>query len=217
MKFSHFILTELMSIIQKATYNTHDFKIDAQEPLYRGFVQLERVQFRHRLFNQNNYSPLIQRELVLRKQAAGVIIYDDQQQTFALIEQFRIGAIHDLESPWQLEIIAGVLDGDESPETCIRRESVEESGCEIHQLEHLFTFYPSAGACNEIFHLYAAQANLPTEGGIFGMLDEGENIKLHILKYADLEVLFQSQRLRNAPLIMALQWLKQHVTTLHNV
>jgi ADP-ribose pyrophosphatase len=28
-------------------------------------------------------------------------------------------------------VIAGVLDGNESPETCIRRESLEEAGCEI--------------------------------------------------------------------------------------
>jgi ADP-ribose pyrophosphatase len=73
-----------------------------------------------------------------------------------LIEQFRVGAIDDPDSPWQLEIIAGVLDGDESPESCIRRESLEESGCQIDELEHLFSFYPSAGACSEVFHLYAA-------------------------------------------------------------
>lgn len=216
MKFTHFILAELMSIIQQATYNANDLNIDSREPLYQGFIQLERVQLRHRLFNQNNYSPLIQRELIKRKQAAGVLIYDDQQQKFALIEQFRIGAMDDAESPWQLEIIAGVLDGDESPETCIQRESIEESGCEIELLEHLFTFYPSAGACNEIFHLYSAQANLPNEGGVFGMPEEGENIKLHIIEYHLLDDLLQNKRLRNAPIIMALQWLKQHIAKLQN-
>ncbi|MCP5732464.1 NUDIX hydrolase, partial [Klebsiella pneumoniae] len=89
----------------------------------------------------------------------------------------------DIVSPWQLEIIAGVLDADESPESCIRRESLEESGCELSQLHHIFSFYPSTGACNEIFHLYTAQAELPETGGIFGVADEGENIQLHILDY----------------------------------
>ena len=149
--------------------------------------------------------------MIHRKEAAGVLIYNDQQQRFALIEQFRIGAIDDEFSPWQLEIIAGVLDGDESPETCIRRESLEESGCQIDELEHVFSFYPSAGACDEIFHLYVAQAELPEQGGIFGMPDEGENIQLHILNYADLDELLKSRQLRNAPVIMALQWLKQHI------
>ena len=154
---------------------------------------------------------MIQRELVHRPEAAGVLLYDDQQQRFALIEQFRIGALNDVESAWQLEVIAGVLDGDESPETCIRRESLEESGCEIKELQHLFSFYPSAGACSEFFHLYVAEVDLPLTGGIFGMPDEGENIQLHLFDYSELTLLLKNGRLRNAPVIMALQWLAQHL------
>ena len=108
-------------------------------------------------------------------------------------------------------MIAGVLDGDESPETCIRRESLEESGCEIKELQHLFSFYPSAGACSEFFHLYVAEVDLPLTGGIFGMPDEGENIQLHLFDYSELTLLLKNGRLRNAPVIMALQWLAQHL------
>lgn len=200
-----------MKILEHASYNKKDVEITQREYLYQGFIQVEKISLRHQLFNQANYTSTIQRELIHRKEAAGVLIYNDQQQRFALIEQFRVGAIDDPVSPWQLEIIAGVLDGDESPESCIRRESIEESGCEIQDLEHLFSFYPSAGACDEIFHLYVAQAELPEHGGVFGMPDEGENIQLHIVQYQDLNQLLSSSRLRNAPVIMALQWLKQHV------
>lgn len=200
-----------MKILEHASYNKKDVEITQREYLYQGFIQVEKISLRHQLFNQANYTSTIQRELIRRKEAAGVLIYNDQQQRFALIEQFRVGAIDDPVSPWQLEIIAGVLDGDESPESCIRRESIEESGCEIQDLEHLFSFYPSAGACDEIFHLYVAQAELPEHGGVFGMPDEGENIQLHIVQYQDLNQLLSSSRLRNAPVIMTLQWLKQHV------
>ena len=206
-----------MKILQHATYNNKDFEIYSREYLYKGFIQIEKVSIRHQLFNQTEYTALIHRELIHRKEAGGVLIYSDQQQRFALIEQFRIGAIDDEVSPWQLEIIAGVLDGDESPETCIRRESLEESGCQIDELEHVFSFYPSAGACDEIFHLYVAQAELPEQGGIFGMPDEGENIQLHIINYADLDELLKSRQLRNAPVIMALQWLKQHIALNSNL
>ena len=206
-----------MSIIQQATYTHHDVEIQSQEYAFKGFVQVEKVSLRHRLFNQTEYTSAIQRELIRRKEAAGVLIYNDQQQKFALIEQFRVGAIDDEISPWQLEIIAGVLDGDESPESCIRRESIEESGCELNQIKHLFSFYPSAGACDEIFHLYVAQAALPAEGGVFGMPDEGENIQLHIIDYSDLSLLLKSNRLRNAPVIMALQWLQQHLHAFEDV
>ena len=200
-----------MNILDHASYSASDVKIESREFLFRGFIQVEKVSFRHRLFNQPDYSPVIQRELIHRPEAAGVLLYNDQQQRFALIEQFRVGALNDSESAWQLEVIAGVLDGDEAPEDCIRRESLEESGCEVQQLQHLFSFYPSAGACSEFFHLYAAEVELPKMGGIFGMPDEGENIQLHLFDYSEVGTLLRNGRLRNAPVIMALQWLAQHL------
>ena len=206
-----------MNIIKRATYNSDEVDILSREYLFRGFIQVEKVSLRHRLFQQSQYTSVIHRELIQRPEAAGVLIYNDQQQKFALIEQFRIGAMDDQDSPWQLEVIAGVLDGDESPESCIRRESLEESGCELQDLQHLFSFYPSAGACAELFHLYSAEAVLPEQGGIFGVADEGENIQLHILDYADIHNLLTNGRLRNAPVIMALQWLEQHIKTIRNV
>ncbi len=209
MKSADFILIELMNILDQASFSCQDVEITSREFLFRGFIQVEKVGLRHRQFEGTAYTPVIQRELIHRPEAAGVLIYDDQQQKFALIEQFRVGALDDTHSPWQLEVIAGVLDGDESPESCIQRESLEESGCEIFDLQHLFSFYPSAGACSEFFHLYAAQAHLPQEGGIFGMPDEGEDIRLHLFDYADIARLLRQGRLCNAPVIMALQWLQQ--------
>lgn len=200
-----------MNIVQHATYNKQDVEIQSREVLFRGFIQVEKVSLRHRLFHQTELIPTIHRELVHRPEAAGVLLYDDLQQKFALIEQFRIGALDDADSPWQLEIIAGVLDGDESPESCIRRESLEESGCEIQQLEHLFSFYPSTGACSELFHLFVAHTTLPEHGGVFGVPTEGENIQLHLIDYAQLNALLSSGRLRNAAVIIALQWLQQHI------
>ncbi len=207
----YFILILLMNIVEHASYNKQDVEVTSRETLFKGFLQVEKVSLRHRLFKNTGYTSVLQRELIHRPEAAGVLIYNDQQQRFALIEQFRVGALDDQQSPWQLEIIAGVLDGDESPETCIRRESLEESGCQLDQLQHLFSFYPSAGACSELFHLYAAQADLPEQGGIFGVANEGENIQLHLFDYADLSRLLTSGRLANAPVIMALQWLQQHL------
>ena len=203
-----------MSIVEQASYTPDDVEVTSREFLFRGFIQVEKVSLRHRLFQRPDYGRVLQRELIHRPEAAGVLLYNDQQQRFALIEQFRVGALDDRNSPWQLEIIAGVLDGDESPESCIRRESLEESGCEINQLQHLFSFYPSAGACSELFHLYVAEADLPETGGIFGMPDEGENIQLHLFNYSEIHTLFNHERLRNAPVIMALQWLAQHSTTI---
>lgn len=203
-----------MSIVERPSYTSKDVEVTSRESLFRGFIQVEKISLRHRLFNQTEYTHVLQRELVHRPEAAGVLLYNDQRQQFALIEQFRVGAINDPDSPWQLEVIAGVLDGDETPESCIRRETLEESGCTVNHLHHLFSFYPSAGACSELFHLYAAETNLPSKGGVFGMPDEGENILLHLFDYSEISTLLSQGRLRNAPVIMALQWLSQHITTI---
>jgi ADP-ribose pyrophosphatase len=201
-----------MTITLEASYNKNDAEICARQDVFRGFVHVEKVSLKHRLFQSQAYSRIIQRELVHRPEAAGVLLYDDQQQKIGLIEQYRIGAMDDPVSPWQLEIIAGLLDADESAESCVRRESFEESGCHIKALQHLFSFYPSAGACSELFHLYAAAVDLPAHGGVFGVADEGENIQLHLIDYADIATLLTNGRLKNAPVIMALQWLqmRQH-------
>lgn len=203
-----------MSIVEHPSYISEDVEITSREYVFRGFIQVEKVSLRHRLFNQSEYTPVIQRELIHRPEAAGVLLYNDQKQQFALIEQFRVGALDDPHSPWQLEIIAGVLDGDETPENCIRRESLEESGCAVQDLQHLFSFYPSAGACSELFHLYVSETNLPAKGGVFGVDNEGENIQLHLFNYSEIQMLLDSGRLKNAPVIMALQWLSQHITTI---
>ncbi|MDO4223820.1 MAG: NUDIX domain-containing protein, partial [Acinetobacter sp.] len=144
-----------MTIIQHASFSANDVQIEQTQSLYQGFLKVERVALSHRAFQSPQWVH-VQRELLHRPAAAGALLYNDQQQRFALIEQFRVGALRDPHSPWQLEIVAGVLDGDELPEQCIRRECLEEAGCEVETLTHLFGFYPSAGACSEYFDLYAA-------------------------------------------------------------
>jgi len=42
-----------MNIIKQASYNKKDFRIEAREFLYRGFIQVEKVTLRHRVFHGN--------------------------------------------------------------------------------------------------------------------------------------------------------------------
>jgi ADP-ribose pyrophosphatase len=107
--------------------------------------------------------------------------------------------------------VAGLIDDGETPEQAAIREAHEETGVTIDQLQLLHRFYPSAGACNEFFHLYTATADLSQAGGIHGAVDEGENIRVHVMPYDAIDTLLNSGRLANAPVIIALQWLNiQH-------
>lgn len=190
-------------------FGLNDTYIDAQQQVFAGFGRIDQIQLRHRLFADQQLSQPLQRELLRRPAAVGVLIHDPQQQCFLLIEQFRVGAIADPVSAWQLEVVAGLVDQGESAEQAAIREAHEETGIQIGQLEKIHHFYPSVGGCDEQFTLYAALADLRGVGGIYGAADEGENILLHVIAYAELDLLLHSDRLRNAPLIIALQWLQQ--------
>lgn len=54
------------------------------------------------------------------------------------------------------EIPAGVLDPGEDPETCARRELLEETGATAGTLEHLTTVYTTPGFTDERIHLFLA-------------------------------------------------------------
>lgn len=193
-------------------FDRDDVELMDTRVLYQGFVKVEALQLRHRLFKDGAWSTPIQREIVKRREAAGVIVYDPDLRRFLLIEQFRAGALDPHYSPWQLEVIAGLIDDNETAEQCLRREALEEAGCQLKDVQQLYQFYPSAGASSELYTLYAATADLSQSGGIFGQADEGEDIRVHVFDYAQAaQLLAQPDAARNAILIMALQWLIAHL------
>ena len=51
-----------------------------------------------------------------------------------LIEQFRVGAMRGDDSPWMLELIAGIV---EAGESILHREAEEEAGCRLGRLEQI--------------------------------------------------------------------------------
>lgn len=195
-------------ILTTPSFSLNDVTIIEKKTVYHGFAHIQHVTLKHRLFEDNTFCEPLHRELVHRPQAAGVLLYDHENQLFALIEQFRIGAIDDPDSAWQLEVVAGLIDEGETPEQAAIREAFEEAGVNIGNLEPLFDFYPSAGGCNEFFYLFAANTDLSQMNGIFGAANEGENIRLHVLTYQNIKtLLMQRNRLKNSPVIIALQWL----------
>ena len=56
-----------------------------------------------------------------------------------------------------LEIPAGKIDRGESPEECIKRELVEETGFEAQSIEWLYTYAPAIGYSNELIYLYVGR------------------------------------------------------------
>lgn len=68
-----------------------------------------------------------------------------------LLRQFRYAAGGPI---W--EVPAGVLEPGETPETCARRELLEETGAVAERVEHLTTIFTTPGFTDERIHLFVA-------------------------------------------------------------
>ena len=128
--------------------------------------------------------------------AVAALVYDTQAQQYVLTRQFRFGAEREL-----LEIAAGMIDKNESPETAVRREIHEELGYEIDQLTLIVTMWPSPGTSAETIAVYYAEVSRQTGPG-GGLAEENEHLELVRLSR---EALFK-EPLQDAKSLLAVQW-----------
>ena len=188
------------------TFSQADVEVVEREECFRGFYKLDRLHLRHRLF-AGGMGKLINRELFVRHDAVCVLPYDPRRDEVVLIEQFRVGALDKSANPWLLELVAGLIDKDEQPEEVARREAVEEAGLTLGALWPVCVYYPSPGGSDERVHLFVGRCDSVGAGGIHGLEEEGEDIRVHVLPFEDALARVRDGRIDNAASIMALQWL----------
>ncbi|HQV41074.1 MAG: NUDIX domain-containing protein [Moraxellaceae bacterium] len=186
-------------------FGKDDIVIEKRETLFQGFYRLDKLHLRHRQF-AGGMGPLLTRELFVRPPAVGVLIYDPATDEVLLIEQCRVGALDDIH-PWQMEIVAGLVEPGEQPEDVVRREAEEEAGVVLGKVERVMEFMPSPGASDERFALYVASADLSQAGGVHGLPEEGEDIRVNVMSVNQALSALDRGRINNAPCILALQWL----------
>jgi len=176
--------------------------------LYQGVFRLMRYHLRHRLFD-GNWSNVLTREILERKSAAAVLPYDPILDHVVLIEQFRPGALDNTaHGPWLLEIVAGIYDGDETPQDVAKRESVEEAGSEILDLYQVCEYFVSPGGSNEYLHLFIGRVDAANTGGVHGLEEENEDIRTFSVAADEAFIMLQEGKIKTSPAIIALQWLQ---------
>ncbi|MBW6506907.1 MAG: gamma-glutamylcyclotransferase [Rhodobacteraceae bacterium] len=185
-----------------------DVAVDARELAHAGFFSLEEYRLRHRRFDGTMSAP-IHRTAFVSTDVAVLLPYDPVRDRVLLVEQFRIAPFaRGDENPWLLEPIAGRVDAGETPEAAVRREAVEEAGLSVGALIAGPRFYPSPGAKTEHVYSFLALADLPDSAAGFGGLQgEGEDIRVHVLGFAEAEALMDSGEVATGPLWVLLLWL----------
>jgi ADP-ribose diphosphatase len=183
--------------------------IEATTPFER-FLRIDTVRFRHRLFS-GDWSTSHTFDILRRGTAVAIVLYDPDREAVVLIEQFRLPALLAASSPRQLEVVAGLVDADETPEAVAVRETREETGLALTgELIPIQRYLPSCGASDESVFLFCARIDSSAAGGVHGAPDEGEDIRTAVKTVAEVETLLDAGLIENGHTLIALYWLLRH-------
>ncbi|MBZ9612366.1 ADP-ribose diphosphatase [Rheinheimera maricola] len=199
-----------VNLSQYPSFHADDVEILDKSTVFQGFFRLERYSLRHRLF-AGGWSEVMQREMFERGHAVVVLPYNAQTDELVLIEQFRLGAMPSSHSPWLLEAIAGMVEPGESASEVAQREAEEEAGLTITELWPMLSYLSSPGGTTERIQLFLGRLTQPVTAGVFGLAEEHEDIKVHVLPRAQAMQLLAEQKIDNAASVIALQWLALNI------
>jgi len=187
-------------------FTPQDVEIISKETLFKGFFSMVKYRFRHKLF-EGGWSQPLEREMFERGHAAAMLPYDPITDQVVIIEQIRVGALEH-PSPWQMEIVAGIIDHEETAEDVVRREALEEAGIDVTLLEKVTSYYPSSGGCSEMLDVYVGKVDATTAHGVHGLDYEGEDIRVHVISREEAYEWVTNGKFENGASIIALQWLQ---------
>ncbi|MEP7454475.1 NUDIX domain-containing protein [Phyllobacterium sp. SB3] len=148
------------------------------------------------------------REVYDRGNGATVLPYDPVRGTVLLTRQFRLPAFVVDQEPMLIEACAGLLD-DNDAETTARKETEEELGYLLRDIERVFDVFMSPGSVTERLAFFIAVYD-PTDrisdGG--GHEDEGEDIEVLEMALDEAMAMVTQNLIVDAKTIMLLQHLK---------
>ncbi len=184
----------------------YQFEVLDKSIAYSGFFRMEKYRLRHQLF-AGGWSPEISRECLERGHAVAVLPYDPDRDQVVMLEQFRIGALEAPDGPWLLEIVAGIIGPGESKLDVARREAMEEAGCELLDIVPIGEYLVSPGGTSENITLYCGRVDAAGIGGVHGLAEEHEDIRVQVLPTHAAMSLLHGGRILSATPLIALQWL----------
>lgn len=181
--------------------------ITASEVLSDNWYILKRITFD---FRKRNGEVAVQtREVYDRGNGATVMLYNKEQRSVIVVNQFRLPTfVNGNESGMLIEACAGLLDRD-NPEDCIRREIEEETGYRITSIKKISEAYMSPGSVTELLHFfiaeYADSMKVTDGGGI-----EQEDIEVMEIKFDAALMMVELGVIKDAKTILLLYYLKLH-------
>ncbi|WLR93840.1 NUDIX domain-containing protein [Shinella zoogloeoides] len=181
-------------------------RIVEQNTVWKRFIHLRTVVVEQT--RADGRVEFLDREVHDHGAGAAILLVDPARQSVILVRQFRPGAFFGGHADgFLLEVPAGLLD-DDSPETAIAREAMEETGYAVRDLRHLFDTFSSPGTLTERISCFAAHIDTTKRDGKGGGVDgEGEDIEIVEMPIDEACGLIATGGIVDAKTIMMLQWL----------
>jgi len=195
--------------------NHSDVKNLNKKTLYDGFFKMQKYCFQFRRYD-GDWSDLIEREVFERGEGAAVLLYDPHMEKIVLIEQIRSGALNDKNTPWLIEVVAGIIEPGFSAEETVIKEAKEETGLTVEHYEKINKFYLSPGGSSEVVHLFCAKVSAKKAEKFCGLAVEDEDIRVLVISPQEAFDAVSAGKINNAITIIALQWLEINQKTLKN-
>lgn len=173
------------------------------------FFKIDRAELQHEKFDGSMTEDIIRFNFV-RGEASAALLYNPHKDSIVLVKQFRYPVFtKNQKDAWTLEIVAGMIEGNDSPEETIHREILEETGYKTEKAESVCRFYSSPGGSDEIIYLFYTEVNgsdkIARGGGAVG---EDENIEVAELPRRRVFELLENGAIVDAKTIIALQWFR---------
>ncbi|AZQ44179.1 NUDIX domain-containing protein [Nonlabens ponticola] len=182
-----------------------NYTIENEKAVYDGFLRVIKAQVIHDRFHDNQKINAT-RECLERGDSAAVLIYEKDTDQFIFTRQFRYPSAR-REHPWMLELVAGSIDKNEKPEACAKRETLEELGYQIKDLERIASYFPSPGGCSEQIQLFYAQVRTHDRtNDASGNPAEKEDIELVKISRQEAYRMLMAQEINNSISLIGLQW-----------
>ncbi|MGE0653906.1 MAG: NUDIX domain-containing protein [Alphaproteobacteria bacterium] len=187
---------------------SRDRKVEIVEKkaVFQGYFRVDAYRLKHSL-HRGGMSSEIRREVFERGHAVSVLPYDPARREVVMVEQFRVGAYAAGSDPWLMEIVAGIIDEGETVEQVARREVKEEAGLDVRDLFPAARYLSSPGGSSESVTHFVAWVDASGAGGVHGLDDEDEDIRVVPMTVPEALALLDGGSLENAQALIALQWL----------
>jgi GDP-mannose pyrophosphatase NudK len=181
-------------------------KILKTEVLSANWYTLRKITFD--LLQKNGEWLTQHREAYDRGNGAVILLYNCTKKTVILTRQFRMPTyLNGNETGMLIEACAGLLDADNA-EDCIRKETQEETGYRIENVQKVFEAYMSPGSVTEILYFFVAEYHenqkITAGGGVAGE----EDIEVIEIDFSKALKMIKTGEIRDAKTIMLLQYVQ---------